>query len=156
MENFFNYITKPLPNDEVVTWFDANNIVYEKLELFADFSVSVYELMKNTYLGESNVPNDTKIVLSEEDDQKHFEWCWYKTIENFKKEGIEFKRSGEHLEYFKTFYAELFYKQKEEMLRNGVKQFFEELFDLQKPFTKSDLDMILTIYKYLDKNIKKI
>jgi hypothetical protein len=30
------------------------------------------------------------------------------------------------------------------------------LFDMEKGFTISDLDMVSTIYKYLDKNIKKV
>ena len=30
-----------------------------------------------------------------------------------------------------------------------------ELFDVKKPFTKSDLDMLSTVYKILDNNLKK-
>ena len=33
MENFFNYITSPLGNDEIDVWFKSNNICFEKLEL---------------------------------------------------------------------------------------------------------------------------
>jgi hypothetical protein len=36
-----------------------------------------------------------------------------------------------------------------------IKSFFEDLFDLKKPFTKSDLDMLTDLYKSLDKNLKK-
>ena len=75
---------------------------------------------------------------------------------NFEKEGIKFSKKGEHYEYYKSFFFEIFYNQNEEHLRNSVGQFFEELFDMDKGFTKSDLDMVSTIYKYLDKNIKKV
>ena len=64
MENFFNYLTKPIAHEDVLVWFEANNIVYEKLELFSDFSLSLYDLIRDTYLGESDVPVDTKITLS--------------------------------------------------------------------------------------------
>ena len=32
--------------------------------------------------------NETKITLSKEDNEKHFDWCWNKVIDNFKKEEI--------------------------------------------------------------------
>lgn len=156
MENFFNYLTKPISHEDVLVWFEANNIIYEKLELFSDFSLSLHELVIKTYLGETNVPNDTKIILSNDDNEKHFDWCWKKLLDNFEKEGIKFSNRGEHYEYYKAFFLDIFYNQKEERIRESVGQFFDELFDMEKGFTKSDLDMVATIYKFLDKNIKKV
>jgi hypothetical protein len=156
MENFFNYLTKPILPEDVLVWFEANNIIYEKLELFSDFSLSLYDLIIKTYLGESDTPNDTKITLTEEDKEKHFDWCWIKLLNNFEKEGIKFSNKGEHYEYYKSFFFDIFYDQKDEQLRNSVGQFFNELFDMDKGFTKSDLDMVSTIYKFLDKSIKKV
>ena len=154
MENFFNYISKPVPPDEVDVWLKMNNIIPEKMELFSDFSQSLYELIKMTYLGESVNSIETKITLTNEDKKKHFEWCWNKTIENFKKEGLFFNLKGEHFDYFKIFFDDIFYNQKEERIKNSVKNFFDELFDIKKPFTKSDLDMIVVLYKLLDKSLK--
>lgn len=145
-----------MSHEDVLVWFDANNIIYEKLELFSDFSLSLHELVIKTYLGETNVPNDTKIVLSNDDNEKHFDWCWKKLLDNFEKEGIKFSSRGEHYEYYKAFFFDIFYNQKEERIRESVGQFFDELFDMEKGFTKSDLDMVATIYKFLDKNIKKV
>ena len=90
MENFFNYLTKTIPPEDVLKWLEANNIIYEKLELFSDFSQSLHLLIKNTYLGETNLPNDTKITLSDDDNEKHFDWCWKKLLDNFHKEGIKY------------------------------------------------------------------
>ena len=156
MENFFNYLTKPILPEDVLIWFEANNIIYEKLELFSDFSLSLYDLIVKTYLGENDISNETKITLSKDDKEKHFEWCWKRLLKNFEKEGIKFSNKGDHYEYDKSFFFDIFYNQKEENLRNSVGQFFEELFDMDKGFTKSDLDMVSTIYKYLDKSIKKV
>lgn len=155
MDNFFNYITKPISPEDVDLWFRVNNIIPEKLELFSDFSHSLNILICETYLGEETKSNETKIVLSTENNTEHFNWCWKKTIDNFKKENIIFEYGGEHQEYFKSFFEEIFYNQKEKTVRNSISNFFNDLFDLNKSFTKSDLDMISSIYKLLEKSMKK-
>lgn len=154
MENFFNYISKPVPTEDVDIWFRINNVIPEKLELFSDFSIGLNMLIVETYLGEPNVNNETKITLSKEDNDKHFEWCFNKVVENFSREEIYFNNKGDHYTYFKTFFDEVFYNQKEAKVRNSIQDFFRELFDLKKSFTKSDLDMIGVIYKTMDKNLE--
>ena len=153
MENFFNYVTKTVNPEEVDIWFRVNNIYPEKLELFSDFTHSLNITILETYLGEDETSTETKIKLTEEDNKKHFDWCWNKVLDNFKKENIVFEQYGEHYDYFESFFFEIFYTQKEKLVRESIEKFFSELFDLNTPFTKSDLDMIGTIYKYLDKNM---
>ena len=41
-------------------------------------------------MGEDDNINETKIVISNEDKQKHFDWCWDKTIDSFNLENIGF------------------------------------------------------------------
>jgi len=154
MDNFFNYITQPVRPEDVDVWFRSNNIIPEKLELFYDFTYSLNLLIINTYLGDTT-DKETKIVLSDDDIENHFKWCWNKTVENFKKESITFNITGEHYEYFNSFFLDTFYKQKNEDIKHSIGEFFNDLFDTQKTFTKSDLDMISSIYKVLDKNISK-
>lgn len=144
-----------MPLEDVDIWFRVNNIIPEKLELFSDFSHSLNILLIETYLGEDESPNETRITLTEEDKKNHFDWCWNKVIELFIKENIFFEKEGGHYEYFKTFFDDIFYNQKEKIVRESITPFFDDLFDIKKSFTKSDLDMILTIYKLLDKNMKK-
>lgn len=154
MENFFNYITKPMKPDDVDVWFKVNNIYIEKLNLFSDFIHSLNYLIIETYLGEDEeVSKETKISLTEEDNKKHFKWCWNKTIDNFQKENIIFDKEGEHFDYFESFFMEIFYEQKDKKIRESIEKFFYELFDTKKSYTKSDLDMIYTIYKNLDKTL---
>jgi hypothetical protein len=155
MDNFFNYVTKQVKPEEVDLWFRSNNIIPEKLELFSDFSQSLNELIVETYLGENDSPNETKVTMSEEDKSNHFIWCWNKVVDNFQKEKINFNKKGEHFDYFDSFFQEIFYKQENKKVRDSVSGFFDELFDLKKPFTKSDLDMINSLYKSLDKNMNK-
>jgi hypothetical protein len=138
--------------DDVDIWFRVNNIIPEKMDLYYDFSFSLYYLVLDTYLGDDK-NGETQIVLSEEDNLKHFEWCWNKTIENFKKEEISFNKKGDHYDYFLSFFTDIFYNQKENKIKSSIGTFFNDLFDRKKPFTKSDLDMISSIYKSLDKNM---
>ena len=51
MDNFFNYIAKPINKEDIDTWFKINNILPEKLELYYDFSYSLYDLIRKTFLG---------------------------------------------------------------------------------------------------------
>lgn len=138
--------------EDVDIWFRINNIIPEKLELYYDFSFSLYDLILSTYLGDDG-NSDTRINLTEEDKIKHFDWCWNQTLENFKKEEINFNKNGEHYDYFLNFYSDIFYNQKESKIKDSIGTFFKDLFDRNKAFTKSDLDMILAIYKSLDKNM---
>jgi len=153
MENFFNYITKPLNYDEVDIWFRSHNIVNEKLELFFDFSYSLTLIIVDTYLGGDLEKNESLVDMSDKDTLNHFNWCWKKNIENFQKEGLIINEEGEHYEYFKDFFSEIFYKHKEEKVRKSIGDFFIQMFDRKTPFTKSDLDVILTIYRSIDTNM---
>ena len=90
MDNFLNYITKNLDPEQVDIWFRVNNIIPEKMELYYDLSYSLYLLIRTTYLGYDDDFSETKVKMTPEDNQSHFDWCWNKTIENFKKENINF------------------------------------------------------------------
>jgi hypothetical protein len=153
MDNFFNYITKNLDPEDVDLWFRSNYIIPEKMELYYDFSYSLFLLIKTTYLGSINEKSETQINTTDEDDLNHFEWCWTKTIENFKKENINFNLDGDHYKYFLNLFDEIFYKQSKEEIRNSIDVFFNDLFNRDKPFTQVDLDLIYNIYKSLDKNL---
>lgn len=155
MEKFYAWMMKPISKEDVDTWFTINGMVYEKRMLFADFSYSLYNLVRSTYLG--NEPEDsseTRVLLSDDEKHAHFEWCWKKNIENFGKEGIHFKYDGIHKNFYQDFYHELFYFAENKSIAENINKFYDELFNENKAFTKSDLDMITDIYKKLNKNLK--
>ena len=155
MENFFNWIAKPLPNDEVVTWFNVHNMIYEKIELYGDIFKSLHYVITDTYMGDSNGDSpETKIVMSPDDKKSHFDWCWGKMVENFQKENITITIDGEHKDYLKSFYMDTFYHQTQKNVKDSVPVFLNEIFNISKPFSKSDLDMITEIYKMMEKNVK--
>jgi hypothetical protein len=156
MENFFNYLTQPLEYNEVDIWFRSNNIVFEKMDLFFDFTYTLVIVIYDTYLGGNNEDSESKVEMSEEDNTNHFNWCWKETIKTFEKENILINESGEHYEYFKDFFKEIFYNHPEDKVKKSIPDFFVDMFDRKKTFTKSDLDVILTIYRAIDTNMTVI
>jgi molecular chaperone DnaK (HSP70) len=64
MENFFNWMSKPIPKEEVIIWFNVHNMNYEKIELCGDIFRSCIELidkvLKDSKLDKSQV---NEIVL---------------------------------------------------------------------------------------------
>lgn len=154
MGNFFSYITKPIKPEEVDILFRANNVIREKMELYSDFTLTLNILVVNTYLGESDTPKETKINLTDEDNQKHFEWCWDKTIGIFQEEGVKFNRKGDHFDYFKSFFDDVFYSRTDKIPRDSVEKFFTDLFEMSKTITQSDLDTLISIYKLMDNSIE--
>lgn len=154
MENFFNWMSKPIPDDEVVIWFNVHNMYYERIELYGDIFKSLSYIIMDTYMGNSfDGSSETRIQLSQEDKSLHFEWCWNKVLENFKKENIMITPKGEHKDYLESFYMDTFYNQPENGIKESIPVFLDEIFDIFKPFTKSDLDMITELYKVMEKNV---
>lgn len=156
MENFFNYLTQPLEYNEVDIWFKSNNIIFEKMDLFFDFTYTLVTIVYETYLGGTDEENESKVEMSDEDNTNHFNWCWKETIKTFEKENILINEFGEHYEYFRDFFKEIFYNHTEDKVKKSIPEFFVDMFDRKKPFTKSDLDVILTIYRSIDNNMTVI
>lgn len=152
MENFFNWMSKTIPDDEVLVWFNVHNMNYEKIELFGDMFKSLNQIIVDTYMGESE--GETKISLTQDDKENHFEWCWKTLIKNFKKEGIHIKTQGEHRDYFEQFFLDSFYNQSQENVRISIPEFLNDVFNVQKPFSKSDLDILTELYKLMEKNME--
>lgn len=151
MENKEDFIDLSSPEkyrQQIEIWYRAYNISREKTELFHDFLISVYNLVDNTFLGSD--------VLKYEDDQKiHFNWCWDKTVDNFNQERIFFKNRGNYHEYFWNFFLEAYYFPKMDGTTVPIKDYFTKLFDFNYIKTRSELDMVMEIYKLLEQNLKK-
>lgn len=152
MENFFNWMSKPVPNDEVIIWFNIHNMNYEKIELYGDIFKSLNYIIIDTYMGDDN--KETKIFLSQEDKESHFEWCWKKMLSNFKEEGVIIKELGEHKDYYSDFFMNTFYNPIDKNIKETIPNFLFDVFDTEKLFSKSDLDILTELYKLMDKNIE--
>jgi len=145
-------MTKPIPKEEVIIWFNIHNMNYEKIELYGDISKSLTTIIMDTYLGE-NI-SETKIMLSDEDNRSHFDWCWKKMIDGFRRENIIIKSKGEHKEYFESFFMDTFYNQSRESIKHSINKFLTEIFDTEMTYSKSDLDLLTELYKLMEKNME--
>lgn len=155
MENFFNWISKPVPSDEVIIWFNVHNMIYERIELYGDIFKSLDYIIRDTYMGDNfDDVKETKIIVSKEDNKKHFEWCWKKTISDFERENVIIDKIGEHKDYVESFYFDTFYAQTDQIVKNSIPKFLNQIFDMTQQFTKSDLDMLTEFYKMMEKNVK--
>jgi len=143
---FYKYITEPIPEKELQLWFKANDILFEKSELFFYFIKSLYLNIEKTHLGHD-------VIITQEEKTNHFDWCWKKTIESFEQEEIFFNEEGTHKEYFMDFFNESFYNEDKLPALNNPTNFFDSLFSLANKKTKSELDIFTEIYKTMDKNL---
>lgn len=152
MSNFLHWLVKPLPDDEVETYLNMNNICVEKADLYLDIALSLHNIIVQTYLGDfSHTP--TSLEYSDEDVENHFSWVWTKLLSDFKREGIIINDDGDHKEYLKLFYIDSFYRQKMATVRESIGGFFSSIFNISAARSKADLDILKELYKMFESNI---
>ena len=152
MENFFDWMAKPIPKEEVIIWFNVHNMIYEKIELYGDVFKSLNAIIVDTYLGDSDF--ETKINLTDDDKISHFDWCWKKMVNDFERENINIKLKGDHKEYFQSFFMDSFYNQNVTRIKESITRFLNEIFDVNMVYSKPDLDLLTELYKLLEKNME--
>jgi hypothetical protein len=147
-EGYLEFITSENYKNQVEVWYKAYNITREKIDLFRDFILSLYDLIEETYLGPD-------ILFEDIEQMNHFNWCWRKTIENFQKENIPFKETGAHRNYFWAFFHEAFYQNEVEGKTNRIRDYYNKLFSFNYKKSRSELDLLTEVYKTMESNIKK-
>ena len=151
MENFFNYMTKTIPKEEILIWFNIHNMYYEKIELYGDIFKSLNYVITDTHMGDEF--RETKIILTKEDNENHFNWCWNKVVEDFRKENIIIGEEGDHRDYFISFFNDAFYSQPDKTVRESIYVFLDDIFNVHTDFVKPDLDILTEFYKILQKYV---
>ena len=144
---FIKYITTPLTLEEMQLLYKANNVKYDKCELYRDFIITLNKLVVETFLGDD-------VINKEEDIKNHFDWCVEKVFFNFKKENIIFDNTIDLKEYFFNFYIELFYNV------NNKKNSIDKLnklnnlsFVYSRIKTRSDMDVLLELYRLFENSL---
>jgi len=144
---FIKYITTPLTKEEMVLLYKANDIKYEKCELYKDFILTLNKLVVETFLGDD-------VIHSEKDIKNHFSWCIDKVVDNFRKENIIFDKPTNIKEYFFNFYLELFYNVNN---KKDIKEKLNKLpnlsFIYKRIKTRSDMDVLLELYRLFEKSL---
>mgnify|MGYP003652076722 CR=1 FL=1 len=146
---FMNYITTPLTYEQMHLLYRANNIKYERCNLYYDFIVSLNKIINDTYLGSEYINSEKEVV-------QHFNWCIDKVINNFKEENIIFEDTIGVKEYFYFFYNEIFYKSEDRLnILNKLNDLGNISFNYHRLKSRSDIDIFIELYKLLDKSLNK-
>ncbi len=155
MGRFFDWLAKPMNEEDINAWYLANNITIEHTELFRDFCLSFYYLILDTYLGDDvDAVTETKVGMTTQQKKDHFNWCWKKTIENFKKEYIHFIFNESDMSFFESFFFEIFYQQTDQKIKDNIQNFLEQIFNRNTKKSKSDIEIFTDIYKLLERSLK--
>tara|TARA_R110000751_G_scaffold212104_1_gene315536 strand:- start:12 stop:488 length:477 start_codon:yes stop_codon:yes gene_type:complete len=144
---FLSYIGQPLTKEEMTLLYKANNVRYDKCELYYDFIKTLNLLVIDTYLGDD-------VVITEEDQKRHYLWCFNKVVVDFKSENIIFEDTDGLKLYFFNFYNELFYlvDDKEDIMAK-LNMLANLSFDFHRIKTRSDMDLLIVLYKLFEKSL---
>lgn len=134
-------------NEDLCFWYQTNNIIFEKNELFYDFFYTLFVLMQETYLGK-DILND-EILIS-----KHFRWCFNKVVENFEKENIFFSSNGPLYDYLWIFFYRSYYSESTIAGVRNIYEFFNNLFDFTRVKTLNEQETYKFLYKLFDMSLK--
>ena len=148
--NFINYMTKPLSEESINILYSTNNVKYDRVNLYLDFVLSLLHIIFDTYLGNDLTINEERI--------KHFDWCWDRNINNFKKEFIFFENEDELKIYYKEFMLEIYYNQEKNEsnlnIQNNIINLWINIFNYKGIKTNNDMDSFIEIYNIFDKSLK--
>lgn len=149
-KNFLAYINNPMSIESIMVIYDANNVTFQKCELYSDFVQSLLFIVFDTYMGD-----DVTDLVGQ---TKHFKWCWDKNIQNFYNEGLNFQENTLY-DYFLEFMLEVFYsaeKKQIDFVDSTTIKLWLDIFDYSKIKTNSEMDTFIEIYKLMESSLKTV
>jgi len=150
VDKFLKYMQRPLLLPELDLIYTSNNIVFERVDVYRDFILTLNNLILTSYLGDEHT--------NEEDRIKHFNWCWNDVSNKLAYGNISFKNNKDAYVYFINFYFDTFYdiEEKDEIvLLNNLHEVWSSIFDYNIEKPRTDLDTFLTLYRVFEKTYKK-
>lgn len=142
---FMNYMVTPLSYEQMQLLYKANDIKFDKCNLYYDFIKTLNKVIIDTYLG-------NEYINSEREIKEHFLWCFNKVISDFKNESIVFDNTDKIKEYFFYFYYELFYKDTTKT-NEKIDKLADLSFDFNRIKSRSDIDIMIELYKLFEKSL---
>ncbi len=143
-----NYINTPMGKENIMLLYGANNIRYERCELFNDFVQSLIVLIFDTYMGDQ--------FTNSIEQKNHFKWCWNKNTTNFRKEGINLG-DVRTCKYFMEFMFDVYYplpkKDENPTIHANILRLWNYIFDYNNLKSKSDVDTLIEAYKLLENTL---
>ena len=148
IKNFIKYTTEIMSESELNSLYLKHNIDYDRCVLYSDFLESLFALIFTTYLGDE--------FHDSEDKFRHFDWCWFKNINNFKEENIIFITTDVCYEYFLSLMYETFYQNdiKEKEGFKNLTDLYKNILSYKKSKSRSDFDQMLKLYSMIEKMVE--
>lgn len=144
-----SYINNTMSKESIAVLYSANNIKYERCELYSDIVQSLLLLIFDTYMGDDFTNHQEQI--------NHFKWCWDKNQENFSLEGILFDNKKLY-DYFLEFSLEVYYPLTKKLenvnTHKNILNLWLFTFSYKTPKSNSDIDTFIEIYKLFDLSLK--
>jgi len=140
---FLNYFKKILPKEEIEVFYKTHKIEEPKVILLSNIVTSLFTLIHDTYFGDE--------LMGEDDKEKHFEWCWVKLTNDLMYVNVFLEDKLIFKKWIKETCFDIFYNvkcaEKEDIIIN-MKNLWETILDMNNLKTKSDVDLLIEIYKF--------
>lgn len=139
-------IKKDLSPAELQQFYQRYNVVFERVDVFRDLSVSLAKTIHTTYLGDDITPPSQQL--------QHFKWCWQKVLSDFAKEGIYFKQKGTLYRYFAKYFQEMFYNKDNKVAEiEIIVRYWKFIMSYVTPKRYQDLSLFITMYNLMYQNL---
>ena len=125
-------------------------VVKDRVEIYKDFTINLLNYIYDYYLD--------RVTLSDDGDiRNHFNWCFDKVCDEFKKEGLDFSKNKPLREYFHQFYYYQFYKRENpEVSLNYYDKFWRNIFDIaDKNKNKNIMNTMVELYNVFDTSVNQ-
>jgi len=123
-------------------------IVKDRVEIYKDFAFNLLYYIHHYYIDRESLSDDIDI-------KNHYNWCFNKVCDEFKKENINFGENEELREYFFTYYYHRFYTcdNTQDTSINYYEKFWKNVFEIDKQKNKNAINVLIEIYNIYDKSI---
>ena len=139
-------IKKDLTPVELQQFYQQHYIVFERVDLFRDLSISLAKTVHSTYLGDDITPPSQQL--------QHFKWCWNRVLTEFSTEGIYFKANGTLFQYFAKYFQEMYYSKDDKKAEiELVMKYWAHIMSYVKPKRHIDLNLFITMYNLMSQNL---
>ena len=133
---------------EIVREFKTHNILYERIDIYRDFTINLLHYIFNSYLGKEYIFKESDVV-------GHFNWCYRKVLDEFYEEELDFFDNKNVYEYFYNFYNDQFYFAERKKTLNYFINFWDEIFNYKKDMKKKYFDILVEMYEIFNPSIEK-
>jgi len=144
--NDVSYQKEVVNEYELHNLYKENKIIRERVDLYRDFIITLCIKIEDTYLGKAYLKKEVDFV-------NHFNWAYFKVLQEFDEDGISFYHNDEVYSYFKNEVFEQFYAKDGKLGEGDYKKFWLSLMRFEGRKIRINLNVMIEIYKMFDKSL---